>query len=70
MKKNIALGERILRMLVGVILFVLVLVKEMAEPWNYVVLGLSVVFMLTALIGTCLVYRLFHIDTRQFKEGN
>jgi hypothetical protein len=70
MKKNIALGERLIRMVVGVALLILVLVKDMAYPWNYIVLGLSVFLMITALIGTCLVYRLFGIDTRQFKEND
>jgi hypothetical protein len=70
MKKNIALGERFIRMIVGVVLLILVLVKDMAYPWNYIVLGLSIVLMITALIGTCLVYRLFHLDTRQFKESD
>jgi hypothetical protein len=70
MKKNIALGERFIRMVVGVVLLILVLAKDMAYPWNYIVLGLSIVLMITALIGTCLMYRLFGIDTRQFKEGD
>lgn len=68
MKKNMALGERLLRLIAGVVLLILFFVKSMVSPWTYVVLILSLFLVSTALGGSCPAYQLFHIDTRQFKE--
>lgn len=70
MKKNMALGDRILRFAIAVVLLVLFLTTYFAAPWNYVVLGIAIIFGITAYTGSCPLYTLFGIDTRQFKEAD
>jgi hypothetical protein len=69
MKKNMAVLDRVLRLVLGVVLLVLLLTTGFASPWNYIVFLLIIVFTLTAISGTCPAYTLLHIDTRQFKDG-
>lgn len=68
MKKNMALGDRILRFVVAIVLVVLFFTASVSAPWNYLMLGIGIIFILTSLIGSCPLYTLFGIDTRQFKE--
>jgi len=70
MKKNTAILDRFLRLVAAVILIVYSFKTTLATPWNYVLLLIAVVLLLTALTGFCPFYRLLGIDTRQFKESD
>lgn len=70
MKKNMALGDRILRMLAGFIIIVVILFQDLGQVLMYSLIALSFYLMTTAWIGHCEIYRIFSIDTRQFKEGD
>jgi hypothetical protein len=68
MKKNMAVLDRLLRLVFAITLLVLLLTVGFASPWNYVAILLIVLFAFTAISGTCPAYTLLHIDTRQFKD--
>jgi membrane protein YdbS with pleckstrin-like domain len=68
MKKNMAVLDRFLRLVIAIVLLVLLFTVGFATPWNYVVIVLVVLFAFTAITGICPLYSLLHIDTRQFKD--
>jgi hypothetical protein len=70
MKKNMALGDRILRMATGLILIVVILFKTPGQVMMYAMIALAFYLMTTAWIGHCGIYNMFGIDTRQFREGD
>jgi hypothetical protein len=67
MKKNMAVGDRFIRLVLAVVLIVIFFTKDIASPYNYLLLLFAGVFGVTAFSGRCPLYSLFHIDTRQFK---
>jgi len=69
MKKNMAVLDRLLRLVIAIVLIIVLLTQGFASPWNYVVIALSLLFIITAITGSCPAYSLLHIDTRQFKES-
>jgi hypothetical protein len=70
MKKNMALGDRILRMATGIILIVVLLYNSAGQLLTYALIALAFYLMTSAWIGHCAIYSLFKIDTRQFREGD
>jgi hypothetical protein len=69
MKKNLALGERILRLLVAIVIAVLLMIEFTEAFWPYLFIPLIVLFGISAWTGSCPIYRIFGIDTRQFRES-
>ena len=67
MKKNMAVGDRFIRLVLAVVLIVIFFTKDIASPYHYLLLVLAAVFGVTAFIGSCPLYSLFRVDTRQFK---
>jgi len=67
MKKNMAVGDRFIRLVVAVVLLTLSFTRDIAAPYIYLMLLFAVVFGVTAIVGRCPLYTLFRIDTRQFK---
>lgn len=67
MKKNMAVVDRFIRMVIGIVFIILFLTGTIGSPWNYILLAVSVIFIITAVAGTCPLYSLLHMDTRQFK---
>ncbi|MER3464924.1 MAG: DUF2892 domain-containing protein [Chitinophagaceae bacterium] len=70
MKKNMAIFDRFLRMLVSIILVVLYFKLDIASPWNYIMLAVAGIFIISSFFGVCPLYSLLGIDTRQFKEND
>lgn len=70
MKKNMAVLDRLLRLVIAVVLIILLFTQGFTTPWIYVVMALSVLFIITAIAGSCPFYSLLHMDTRQFKESS
>ena len=68
MKKNMAVLDRILRGLLAIAGFLLFFGGGIASPWNYIMLLVGIVFLATAYWGSCPLYTLFGIDTRQFRD--
>jgi hypothetical protein len=70
MKKNMAVLDRLLRLVIGVVLLILLFTPGFAAPWNYVLIALALLFIITAITGSCPMYSLLHVDTRQFKDSD
>lgn len=68
MKKNMAVGDRFLRLVAAVVLLVLYFTSNIAAPFHYLLLLFAGIFGVTAILGSCPLYTLFRIDTRQFKS--
>lgn len=69
MKKNMAVLDRLIRLAIAIVLIILLFTLGFAAPWNYVVMAISILFIITAIAGSCPAYTLLHLDTRQFKES-
>jgi len=69
MKKNMAVVDRLLRLIIALGMIISFFTVNLSSPWSYMVLGVGLIFSVTAYLGVCPLYSLFGIDTRQFKEG-
>ena len=65
MKKNIGPYDRALRLVISVGLFVIAALHMVPGYWNIVTWCLAAILLLTALLGTCMLYKVFGIDTRK-----
>jgi len=63
MKANVGGIDRLIRLIAGIALIAFGAVGGLATPWNYVAMGVGVVFALTALIRFCPLYPLLGINT-------
>ena len=65
MKKNIAIVDRIVRVVIVALVAVLYFTHQLS-PVTAVILGiLAVVFLLTSIVGTCPLYMLLGISTKR-----
>ena len=67
MKKNMAVGDRLIRLVLAVVMIFLFFSNEYTLAFNAVLLTVSGIFILTAFSSRCPLYILLHIDTRQFR---
>lgn len=65
MKTNMGNTDKVIRILVAVVILVLYFTNQISGTLAIVGLVLSVVFMLTSLIGVCPLYLPFGISTKQ-----
>ena len=63
MQANEGKWDRIIRVILGLILFY-VGYAMLASPWNYVAYVLGLISLVTGLIGFCLIYSIFKINTK------
>ncbi len=65
MKKNMAVVDRIFRVVIVVLVAVLYVTHQLS-PVAAIILGvLAVVFLLTSIVGTCPLYMLLGISTKK-----
>ena len=64
MNENMAVGDRFIRFVLAVMI-VIFFTKEIAAPYNYLLLVIAAIFGVTAYTGRCPLYALLRIDTRQ-----
>lgn len=62
--KNMGSADRIIRVIIGVV-FVLWAIFVATGVWAGALYALGAVMLVTSLIGTCPLYRLFHISTKK-----
>jgi hypothetical protein len=65
MKMNLASWDRIARVVIGIILFVLGLTNVVTGPLMWVVYALGVVMFATAAVGVCPLYMPFNFSTKK-----
>jgi hypothetical protein len=63
MKANEGKWDRIIRVILGLILFY-VGYAMLQSPWNYVAYVVGLILVITGLIGFCLLYSVFKINTK------
>lgn len=67
MKKNMAVLDRFIRLVLGVVMVILFFTEDYSLGANTGLLAVASVFIITALSGRCPLYTLLKLDTRQFK---
>ncbi len=63
MKANVGTIDRIIRALGGAALLAFGITGGLASPWNYVAMAAGAVFLLTAIIRFCPLYRVVGMST-------
>ncbi len=69
MKANLGTIDRAIRALAGMALIAFGSMGTLAAPWNYVAMGAGAVFLLTAIIRFCPLYRILGLNTCGRKEA-
>ncbi|SDS24685.1 Protein of unknown function [Formosa sp. Hel1_31_208] len=67
MKANMGNADRIIRILIAVVVGVLYWQGSIEGTLAYILIGLSIVFILTSLVNFCPLYALFGIKTCKTK---
>lgn len=68
MKINMNKIDRALRLLVATALIVLIISRSLSGAWEIVLWIVSIIFISTAFIGNCPLYKLFGINTGSRKK--
>lgn len=63
MKVNLGGLDRAVRVIAGLALVVAGFMAGIAEPWNYVAMGVGAVFVLTSMVSFCPLYAIFGINS-------
>ena len=67
MKKNVGMGDRFLRIMIGVITLILGLSGMLVGTFKWVALGVGLVMVITASMQFCPLYTLLGINTCKVK---
>jgi Inner membrane protein YgaP-like, transmembrane domain len=70
MQKNMGNADRIFRVLIAAVIAVLYFTNVITGTLAYVLLALGAIFLLTSLMGSCLLYIPFGINTCAKKDTN
>ncbi|QDK77250.1 DUF2892 domain-containing protein [Spirosoma sp. KCTC 42546] len=70
MKPNLGNVDIVLRLVVGVSLMIILFVKEITFPLNWLLICLSFVLLITGISGSCPLYRILDISTRLHRKEN
>ena len=68
MKKDMGNTDRVIRIVLALVVAVLYFTNVISGTLAYVLLAIAGIFVLTSFFGSCLLYRLFGIDTRTAKK--
>lgn len=63
MKKNMGLTDKVIRIIVVIVLLTLFFTKTISGTLGIIAIAVSVIFLITSLIGFCPLYTLFGIST-------
>ena len=64
MKKNVGNMDKLIRLIVAVVIFILVYTNKVTNPtWEYILLVVALIAAITSLINYCPVYSLLGINT-------
>lgn len=68
MKKNMGTADRILRLVLAVVFYMLYATQTVAGTAGVILFILAVVFVVTSLFSFCPLYRLFGVNTCKAKQ--
>jgi hypothetical protein len=63
MVKNISAADRVIRILIAAVLVFLVATPALSGVPGYIALGIAAYLFLTAILGSCIIYKALEIDT-------
>ena len=69
MKKNMGSTDKALRIVLAIVFAIVAFNELVSSPWNYVLLALSAVFLLTSFVSFCPLYAPFGISTCKVKNN-
>ncbi len=68
MKKNVGNTDKLIRLIIAVILFIVVYTGKVTDnTWQYIFLIVALIAALTSLLNYCPIYSLLGIDTNKKK---
>jgi hypothetical protein len=68
MKKNMGTTDKAIRIVLAIVFAIVAFTGAVSSPWNYVLLALGAVFLLTSFISFCPLYAPFGINTCKVKK--
>lgn len=69
MKKNMGSTDKAVRIVLAIVFAIIAFTGAVASPWNYVLLVLGAVFLLTSVVSFCPLYAPFGISTCKVKKN-
>jgi len=63
MKKNMGSADKVIRLLLAAIFIILFVFNVVSGVFGYILLALTVIFILTSLVSFCPLYAIFGIKT-------
>jgi hypothetical protein len=69
MKKNMGSTDKAIRIVFAIVFAIVAFNGLVSSPWNYVLLALSAVFLLTSFVSFCPLYAPFGISTCKVKNN-
>jgi len=67
MKKNMGLADRLIRVVIAVVIITFYFINVQAETLQIILIVLSIIFLITSMIGYCPLYGLLGIKTCPYK---
>ena len=62
-EKNVGMIDRGVRIVVGLLLLALFVLKMVPAPWSYLVALIGIIALVTGIFGTCLIYSFLGMNT-------
>jgi hypothetical protein len=66
-EKNVGMIDRVVRIILGIVLITAFVLGWVAAPWSYLVALIGVVALVTGALGTCPLYSILGMSTREKK---
>ena len=70
MKTNVGTTDKIIRVIIGIVLLLLAFLFPVGQTLKIIFIVIGIISLLTSLIGFCLAYTLFGINTCKAKTEN
>ena len=62
-EKNVGMIDRVVRIILGIILLIVVVMKMVHAPWSYLVALIGLIALVTGAVGTCALYSILGMNT-------
>jgi hypothetical protein len=62
-EKNVGMIDRVVRIILGIVLLIVVVMKMVPAPWSYLVALIGLIALVTGAVGTCALYSILGMDT-------
>ncbi len=63
MAANVGSADRAIRLILGIVFFVVAFAVTMSPGWKWVLIILGIIALFTGLVRFCALYSVFHINT-------